>query len=159
MDVDSLVNILFRVTLEQMGMKVGDLQHIATPLFKFSGHTVHPLSQIRLPLFLGKEPWHWMILNTVTVIEAFSAYNIILGWSILSAFQVVASTFHQKIKFPVSKEVSEVWGDQQVMCKCYVKIIWADQRNLSGQTRLDRQGGCMHEVYTVQEGEPSLGIE
>lgn len=39
----SFVNALFKLALEQMVLNEGDLQYIATPLFVFSGHAVHPL--------------------------------------------------------------------------------------------------------------------
>lgn len=53
--IGSLVNILFWMTLDQMRIKVGDLQSITTPLFGFSGHAVQSLGQIKLSLSLGEE--------------------------------------------------------------------------------------------------------
>lgn len=43
-DEGSSVNVLFWVTLEQMGLNVDDLQHISTPLIKLSRYAVQPLS-------------------------------------------------------------------------------------------------------------------
>lgn len=89
-----------------------------------------------------------------TVIEASSAYNIILGHLTLSSFQVIASPYHQKIKFLVWNEVGEVRGDQQAACKCYVEMIQMDQKKVVGWSLLNRQGGSTHDVYAMQEESP-----
>lgn len=69
-----------------MKMKVEDLQPITMPLFGFSRHTVQPLKQIELHVSLGYESRQKIIMTTFTVVDASSAYNIILGHSSLSAF-------------------------------------------------------------------------
>lgn len=108
-DAGSSINVLFKQALEQMGLFERDLQYIETPLFGFFGYVVHSLGQIWLPLSFGEELRRHTILTTFTVVEALYAYNIILGQPTLSAFQAVASSYHQKI---MRNEVGEVKGDQ-----------------------------------------------
>lgn len=62
------------------------------------------------------------------MVETPFAYNIILGRLALSALQVIASSYHQKLKFPMGNEVREVKGDQQAAHKCYVEMILVDQK-------------------------------
>lgn len=85
-NVGSSINILFKTDLKQMRLDEGGLKHIATPLFRFSGHTVHSLGQIQLPLSLREEPRCRTILTTFIVVAAPFVYNIILGRPSLSAF-------------------------------------------------------------------------
>lgn len=52
-----------------------------------------------------------MLMAIFTMVDPPLVYNIILG--ALCTFKVVAFFYHQKIKFPVRKEIGEVKGDQQ----------------------------------------------
>lgn len=94
-------------------MKVEDLQLVATSLFGFSGHEVQPLGRIKIPLSLGIKTRRKTILATFTIVDTPSSYNVILGRPVLNALQVIASPYHQKIKFSVGIEVREIRGDQQ----------------------------------------------
>ncbi|KAL0385720.1 UNVERIFIED_CONTAM: hypothetical protein Sradi_2966300 [Sesamum radiatum] len=52
-----------------------------------------------------------------------SAYNMILGRSIVNDFQVVISTYHMKLKLPARTKVGEVIDNQYATQKCYVEAI------------------------------------
>lgn len=91
-----------------MGTVVVDLQLAITPIFRFSGHTIQPLGQIKLLVPRGEEPRKRTSLTMFTIVEMPSSSNIILGCSVLSVFQAIASSYHQKIKFLVGTEVGEV---------------------------------------------------
>ncbi|XP_075515466.1 uncharacterized protein LOC142550114 [Primulina tabacum] len=110
-DNGSSVNILFKSTLDQMKMEGFEFEPISTPLYGFAGHDIPPLGQIVLPLSLGHEPW-WVTKMTIfTVVDTPSSYNGILGRLALQDFRAVASTYHQKLKFPVGKVVGVLCGD------------------------------------------------
>lgn len=113
MDAGSSVNILFWVDLEHMIIKARDLQYITVLLFEFLGHVVQQLSQIKLPLSLGKEPHCRIILTTYTYSP--SSYNIILRRLSLSAFQVVASPYYQKIKCAIEKKWKKFMGTNKLL--------------------------------------------
>ncbi|XP_074591721.1 uncharacterized protein LOC141847563 [Curcuma longa] len=127
-DTGSSVNVLYKEAFDRMQLDEGDLQPLATSLFGFSGHEVQPLGQIRLPLSLGKEPLRRTRATLFTVVEAPSAYNVILGRPALSSFGAVVSTYHQKLKFPVHNQVGSVGGDQNIARKCYIDMVQTDLR-------------------------------
>ncbi|XP_073018955.1 uncharacterized protein [Primulina eburnea] len=105
------VNILFKSTLDKMKVEGFEFEPISTPLYGFTGHAIPPLDQIVLPLSLGHEPRRVTKMTTFTVVDTPSAYNGILGRPALKDFRAVASTYHQKLKFPVGKEVGVLYGD------------------------------------------------
>ncbi|XP_075500197.1 uncharacterized protein LOC142538782 [Primulina tabacum] len=110
-DNGSSVNIFFKSTLDQMKVEGFEFEPISTPLHGFAGHAIPPLGQIVLPLSLGHEPRRITKMTTFTVVDTPSAYNGILGRPALKDFRAVASTYHQKLKFPVGKEVGVLCGD------------------------------------------------
>ncbi|XP_075500196.1 uncharacterized protein LOC142538781 [Primulina tabacum] len=110
-DNGSSVNIFFKSTLDQMKVEGFEFEPIFTPLHGFAGHAIPSLGQIVLPLSLGHEPRRITKMTTFTVVDTPSAYNGILGRPALKDFRAVASTYHQKLKFPVGKEVGVLCGD------------------------------------------------
>ncbi|XP_074591091.1 uncharacterized protein LOC141846979 [Curcuma longa] len=127
-DTGSSVNVLYKDAFDRMQIDENEMQPMATSLFGFSGHEVRPLGQIRLPLSLGKEPLRRTRATLFTVVEAPSAYNVILGRPALSSFGAVVSTYHQKLKFPVHDQVGSVGGDQNIARKCYIDMVQTDLR-------------------------------
>ncbi|KAK3009517.1 hypothetical protein RJ639_014923 [Escallonia herrerae] len=73
-----------------------------TPLYGFSNHPITVEGVIALPVTIP------------------SAYNAILGRPAINQLQVVVSTYHLKIKFPMEYGIGEVKGDQTVARHCYV---------------------------------------
>ncbi|XP_073270439.1 uncharacterized protein [Primulina huaijiensis] len=122
-DNGSSVNILFKSTLDQMKVEGFEFESISTPLYRFAGHAIPPLGQIVLPLSLGHEPRWVTKMTTFTVVDILSAYNGILGRPALKDFRAVASTYHQKLKFPVGKGVGVLCGDQKVARRCYEGVV------------------------------------
>ncbi|XP_073025166.1 uncharacterized protein [Primulina eburnea] len=68
-------------------------------------------------------------LTTFIVVDAPSSYNIILGRPAMNELKAVASTYHQKIKFPAGNQVGEVLGDQPSSRKCYMEAVRVDQNS------------------------------
>ncbi|XP_073045963.1 uncharacterized protein [Primulina eburnea] len=90
-DNGSSVNILFKSTLDQMKVEGFEFDPVSTPLYGFTGHAIPPLGQINLPLSLGRDSRRVTKMITFIVV--------------VKDFRAVASTYHQKLKFPVGKEV------------------------------------------------------
>ncbi|XP_073062003.1 uncharacterized protein [Primulina eburnea] len=122
-DNGSSVNVLFKSTLDQMKVEGFEFEPVSTPLYGFAGHVIPPLGQIVLPLSLGTDPRRITKMIAFTVVDTFSAYNGILGRPALKDFRAVASTYHQKLKFPVGKGVGVLCGDQKVACRCYEGVV------------------------------------
>lgn len=81
---------------------------MSTSIFDFVEHEVKLLKQINLLLSLGEEPLRRTRTMIFIVVEADSAYNVILGRSEMSRFKAVTSTYHQKVKFPIDGQIREV---------------------------------------------------
>ena len=63
------------------------------------------------------------VLHTTTVrfliVDAPSAYNMLLGRPSLNAIRVVPSAYHMVIKFPTANGVGMVQGNQRIARECY----------------------------------------
>ena len=53
------------------------------------------------------------------IVDAPSAYNMLLGRPSLNAIKVIPSAYHMMIKFPTTSGGEMVRGDQRVARKCY----------------------------------------
>ncbi|XP_073130885.1 uncharacterized protein [Henckelia pumila] len=127
-DTGSLVNIIFKETLDQMKLEGFELDPITTELYGFTGHALQPLGHIVLPLSLGNGEQRVTKMACFTVVDAPSSFNGILGRPALSYFRAMASTYHQKLKFPSGREVGVVRGDQKVARLCYVNEVKIDAK-------------------------------
>ncbi|XP_073153649.1 uncharacterized protein [Henckelia pumila] len=139
-DTGSSVNIIFKETLDQMKLEGFELDPIITELYGFTGHALQPLGQIVLPLSLGNGEQRVTKMACFTVVDAPSSFNGILGRPALSDFRAVASTFHQKLKFPSGREVGVVRGDQKAAQLCYVNEVKIDAKKKRGRNGFSRPG-------------------
>ncbi|XP_075521096.1 uncharacterized protein LOC142554295 [Primulina tabacum] len=160
-DNGSSVNILFKSTLDQMKVEGFEFEPISTPLYGFAGHAILPLGQIVLPLSLGHEPRRVTKMTTFTVVDTPSAYNGILGRPALKDFRAVASTYHQKLKFPVGREVGVLCGDQKVARRCYEGIVKEEGKRARVEVNMIRKGGSglpvvRREVHEVMDEKPEI---
>ncbi|XP_075521336.1 uncharacterized protein LOC142554559 [Primulina tabacum] len=159
MDSGSSVNVIFKDAFMQMDLQGYHLEAVETALFGFAGHMVYPEGEIVLPLTLGSQDLKKTVMTLFTVVDSPSSYNIILGRPAMNELRAVASTYHQKIKFPVGARVGEVRGDQPSSRKCYVEAVRADQsktRREGKKAKVDGvEGGVMErgEVHFVAEEE------
>ncbi|XP_073031328.1 uncharacterized protein [Primulina eburnea] len=127
-DNGSSVNVLFKSTLDQIKVEEFEFEPVSTPLYGFAGHAIPPLGQITLPLSLGHDSRRVTKMITFTVVNTPSSYNGILGQPALKDFRVVASTYHQKLKFPMGKGVAVLCGDQKVARRCYERIVKEEEK-------------------------------
>ncbi|XP_075504634.1 uncharacterized protein LOC142542074 [Primulina tabacum] len=136
------------------------LKAVETALFGFAGHMVYPEGEIMLPLTLGSQDLKRTVMTSFTVVDSPSSYNIILGRPAMNELRAVASTYHQKIKFPVGARVGEVRGDQPSSRKCYVEAVRADQSRTRKEGKKARVDGertmGRGEVHFVAEEEQEV---
>ncbi len=74
---------------------------------------------IELPLTAGVVPKKVTIIINFLLIDHSSAYNAIVGRTILNQLRAITSTLHLKMKFPTENGVDEVRVDQWVAWQCY----------------------------------------
>ncbi|KAL0411545.1 UNVERIFIED_CONTAM: hypothetical protein Slati_3744200 [Sesamum latifolium] len=128
-DSGSSTDILLEV-YDQMQLGDVSLEKVNTSLYGCTGDVVHPRGMISLPLTMGAGTTQKTCMLKFLV-HVPSAYNVILGRPTLTAFQVVISIYHMKIKFPTPGGVGEVQGDHLQSRKCYVEAVRKGQkRNL-----------------------------
>ena len=79
---------------------------------------------IRLPIQTGPE----IVEVNFIVVDTYSPYTTIIGRPWLHTLGVVASSLHQKVKFPSGDRVLEIRGCQPIARQCMVAAIshWVD---------------------------------
>ena len=70
-------------------------------------------------LTLGEPPRHATTTARFLIVDASSAYNMLLGRPFLNAIKAIPSAYHMMIKFPTKSRVGMVRGDQRVARECY----------------------------------------
>ena len=78
-----------------------------------------PLGSIQLVLTLGDPPCQATTAVKFLIVDAPSAYNIILGKPSLNALRAIPSAYHMIIKFPTTNGVGMVRGNQRIARECY----------------------------------------
>ncbi|KAF8116024.1 hypothetical protein N665_0023s0003 [Sinapis alba] len=109
-DTCSSVDLIFRDTLDKMGIDLRDMKPSTRSLTGFNGSSEIILGTIRLPVYACS------VVCTVkfSVISAKSHYNVILGTPWIHSMKAVASTYHQCVKFPEPEgKIQTLCGDQQ----------------------------------------------
>ena len=118
-DNGSSTGIIFASAFDKMNIRREKLEPVSTHLRGFSGEKVLPLGSIQLVLTLGNPPCQATTTARFLVVDAPSAYNMLLGRPSLNAIKAIPSAYHMMIKFPTTSEVGMVRGDQRVAKECY----------------------------------------
>ena len=118
-DNGSSANIIFTSAFDKMRIEREKLEPVSTHLRGFSGEEVLPLGSIQLVLTLGEPPCQATTTTRFLVVDALSAYNMLLGRPSLNAIKSIPSAYHMVIKFPTINGVGTVRGDQRVARECY----------------------------------------
>ena len=118
-DNRSSADIIFTSAFDKMGIGMEKLEPVSTHLRGFSGEKVLPVGSIQLVLTLGDPQCQATTTARVLVVDAPSAYNMLLGRPSLNAIKAIPSAYHMMIKFPTISGVGMVRGDQRVARECY----------------------------------------
>ncbi|XP_073031253.1 uncharacterized protein [Primulina eburnea] len=159
-DSGSSVNVLFKEAMDQMDLGEYMVKPISTALFGFTGHEIHPLGVVNLPLSLGSGDARKTRIITFVIVDDLSSYNVIMGRPTMAAFMAIASALHQKIKFPVGEAVGEVKGDQKTSRKCYVEEVRVEQKPVKIEHPSRPESRGLDQLHLIEEaGEIGRNVE
>ena len=119
-DNGSSVDIILASTFDKMGIGMEKLEPVNAHLRGFSGEKVLPLGSVQLVLTLGDPPCQATTTIKFLVVEAPSAYNMLLGRPSLNSIRVIPSAYHMVVKLPTENGVGMVRGNQRVARECYL---------------------------------------
>ena len=118
-DNRSSADIIFASAFNKMGIGKEKLEPVNTYLRGFSGERVLPLRSTQLVLTLGDPPCQATTIVRFLIVDAPSAYNMLLGRPSLNAIRAIPSAYHMVIKFPIANGVGMVRGNQRIARECY----------------------------------------
>ena len=106
-------------SFDKMGIGKEKLERVNTCLRGFLGERVLPLRSVQLVLTLGDSPCQATTTVRFLIVDAPSAYNMLLGRPSLNAIRVVPSAYHMVIKLPTANGIGTVRGNQPIAKECY----------------------------------------
>ena len=118
-DEGSAAEIMYPDLYKGLKLKLEDLLPYSSPLMSFNGKLVIPKGMIRLPVQMGPE----IVEVNFIVVDTYSPYTTIVGRPWLHTLGVVASSLHQKVKFPSEDQVLEIRGCQPMARQCMVVAV------------------------------------
>ena len=101
-DNGSSTNIIFASAFDKMGIGRERIEPVNTYLRGFSREKVLPLGSIQLVLTFGDPPCQATTTVRFLIVDAPSAYNVLLGRPSLNAIKAIPSAYHMVIKFPTT---------------------------------------------------------
>ncbi|XP_030929917.1 uncharacterized protein LOC115955745 [Quercus lobata] len=118
-DGGSAAKVMYLDLYKGLGLKLEGLMPYNSPLMSFDGKLVIPMGMIRLPIQTSPE----IVEVNFIVVDTYSPYTAIIGRPWLHTLGAVASSLHQKVKFPSGDQVFEMHGCQPTARQCVVAAV------------------------------------
>lgn len=125
-DNESSANVLFLSTLKEMQLDESKIKKKTVALVGFSVEVKVTLGEVDLPVYA-----EGMNMNTTfPIINADSAYNVILGRPWIHEMRGVPSTYYQLMKFPTPWGVRSIKEEQRQARECYMNSLKFNPKRL-----------------------------
>ena len=123
-DGGSAAEIMYPNLYKGLKLKPEDLMPYSSSLMSFDGKLVIPKGMIRLPIQTGLE----IVEVNFIIVDTYSPYIAIDSRPWLHTLGAVASSLHQKVKFPSGDQVLEIRGCQSTARQYMVAAVshWLD---------------------------------
>ena len=118
-DDGSGVEIMYPDLYNGLKLRLEDLTSFSSLLMSFNGKTVMSKGQIRRLVQTAPE----IVELDFIVVDTYSQYTPIVARPWLYTLGAIASTLHQKVKFPFEGRVLEIRGCQAMARECLVAAI------------------------------------
>ncbi|XP_065633986.1 uncharacterized protein LOC112002045 [Quercus suber] len=115
-DGGNAAEVMYPDLYKGLGLKPENLMPYSSPLMTFDGKLVIPKGVIRLPIQTGLE----VVEVDFIVVDTYSPYTAIVERPWLHTLGGIASSLHQKMKFPSGGRVLEIRGCQSTARRCIV---------------------------------------
>ena len=117
-DGGSAAEIMYPDLYKGLKLKPKNLMPYSSPLMSFDGKLVISKGMIRLPIQTDSE----IVEVNFIVVDTYSPYTAIVGRPWLHTLGAIASSLHQKVKFPSGDQVLEIRGCQPTARQCMVVV-------------------------------------
>ena len=112
-------DIIYLHVFQQMKLDKKRIKPFISPLVSFTGDRIVLRYIVTLTMITGTYPAQVTKEIDFLIINCPSTYNIILGRLAINRLRAVMSTYHLKVKFPITHGVRKIKGDQVLARDCY----------------------------------------
>ncbi|XP_072076642.1 uncharacterized protein [Arachis hypogaea] len=113
-DQGNSADILFKITFDKLSLQEKELRAYPNSLFRLEDAPIQPLGFISLHTTFGKGVRSRTLSIDYIVVDVSSAYNALIGWTMLNQLTAVVSTPHLCMKFPTPEGIATIKGDQKL---------------------------------------------
>ncbi|XP_052291856.1 uncharacterized protein LOC127900699 [Citrus sinensis] len=149
-DTRSLVDILFKSTLEEMRIADLRLEHTNTSLKGFGGGRLVPLGVVELSITISSPPTERTMILDFIVVNEEGPYQMILGRPFLRMSKAVLSNHYLGLKYRVNGVVGVARGDQRIARSCYSTAAREAMQITSLNTRVGAKNGRHEPVEELE---------
>ncbi|XLU71123.1 hypothetical protein S245_030176, partial [Arachis hypogaea] len=109
----SSAEILFKTAFKKLGLEEKELKAYTNSLFRLGDTPIQPLGYISLHTTFGKGNRSRTLNIDYIVVDVGTAYNALIGRTMLNLLGTVVSTLHLCMKFPTTEGIATVRADQK----------------------------------------------
>ncbi|GJT83765.1 hypothetical protein Tco_1058107 [Tanacetum coccineum] len=151
-DGGSLMEVLYEHCFNRLRAEIKSQMVLATTsLIGFSGETIWPLGQLRLLVTIGDAEHSTKAWMNFMIVRSLSPYNGIIGRHRTREIQVVPSTAHEMLKFPVNGGIVTIRSTILTPTKCATIAATPKDSAKKAEARYENFEVAIHPDFPDQE--------